>query len=48
MSYEYFKVNNELKPGDIIFVSDVDDYYKSIDSRTLNRTYMILPVLVIL
>ena len=41
MSYEYFKVNNELKPGDIIFVSDVDDYYKSIDSSALNRTYMI-------
>lgn len=41
MSYEYFKVKHELQPGDIIFVSDVDEYYKSKDSSALNRAYMI-------
>ena len=41
MSYEYFKLKYELYQGDIIYVSDVDDYYKSIDPCALSRTYMI-------
>ena len=41
MNYEYFIQNNELKPGDIIYVSDVDEEYKKKDSHALNRTYMV-------
>ena len=41
MNYEYFKKNHELRGGDIIFVSDVDEHYKSIDQYALKRTYMI-------
>lgn len=41
MNYEYFKQNHDLSEGDIIYVSDVDDNYKSIDSYALKRTYMI-------
>ena len=41
MNFEYFIQNNELQPGDIIYVSDVDEEYKKKDSHALNRTYMI-------
>ena len=41
MNYEYFRLNNELSEGDIIYVSDVDEQYKEIDSYALKRTYMI-------
>ena len=41
MKYEYFRVDNELYQGDIIYASDVDEYYKNIDPYALKRTYMI-------
>lgn len=41
MKYEYFRIDNELYQGDIIYASDVDEYYKNIDPYALKRTYMI-------
>ena len=41
MNYEYFRLKHELSEGDIIYVSDVDENYKSIDSYSLKRTYMV-------
>ena len=41
MNYEYFIQNKELQPGDIIYVSDVDEEYKKKDSNALKRTYMV-------